>query len=67
MSLLATRRRARSEEGCEKGCSRRLACSSATVRQQKDCKTRTVLRSVKPHRSSSCLRFAVHAVIIDCK
>eukprot|EP00961_Rhodomonas_salina_P272824 3686502-Rhodomonas_salina.1 len=67
MSLLATSRRASSEEGCEKGCSRRRACSSATVLQQKDCKTSTVLCSVKQHRSSSCLRFAVHAVIIDCK
>eukprot|EP00961_Rhodomonas_salina_P138435 1862102-Rhodomonas_salina.1 len=59
--------RASNEEGCEKGCSSRRACSSATVRQQKDCKTRTVLCPVKQCRSSSCLRFAVHAVIIDCK
>eukprot|EP00961_Rhodomonas_salina_P028351 382782-Rhodomonas_salina.1 len=65
MSSLATAMRAINEEGCSKGCRRRRACNSATVRQQKDCRTRAVLCSVKQRRSSACRRFAVHAVIID--
>eukprot|EP00961_Rhodomonas_salina_P210344 2839992-Rhodomonas_salina.1 len=59
--------RARREEGWEKGCNGRRACTSDTDQQQKDCRTRASLCSVRQRRSSSCRRFAVHAVIIDCK